>query len=179
MDLPVLSLRVGLSGIGLGACWSQFQGLKERLEGFVRAVSIRLERPDVEIINLGLIDSPERAMEAGHRFRREDVDVIFLHATTYALSSTVLPGVEGESVPGPILEIGNTNSRYRFPIGHVTGKIKRLGQLARHPRRARVLIVKRSPNFPIKPQNATSSHDTTRLQDAHPARTRRGIQAAA
>jgi len=129
MDLPVLSLRAGLSGIGLGACWSQFQGLKERLEGFVRAFSKKLGRPDVEIINLGLIDSPERDMEAGHRFRREDVDVIFLYATTNALSSTVLSVVEGESVPGPILEIGDTNSSDLFPIGHVTGKIKKLGQL--------------------------------------------------
>ena len=98
-------VRVGLFGIGLDTYWPQFAGLKERLEGYLGEVSAKLGRSGVEIVNLGLIDSPEKAMDAGHQFRREDVDIIFLHVTTYALSSTVLPVVRRAKVPVIILNL--------------------------------------------------------------------------
>jgi len=98
-------LRIGLFGIGLEAYWAQFSGLKERLEGYVTGVAEKLERPGVELVNIGLVDSPEKAVEAGHAFRRGDVDVIFLHVTTYALSSTVLPVVQRAKVPVVILNL--------------------------------------------------------------------------
>ena len=98
-------LRVGLFGIGLDTYWPQFRGLKQRLEGCVRTVQKKLERPGVEVVNLGLIDNPKKALEAGHKFRQEDVDVIFLHVTTYALSSTVLPVVQRARVPVIILNL--------------------------------------------------------------------------
>ena len=61
--------------------------------------------PGVEVVNLGLIDTPEKALDAGHQFRQADVDLIFLHVTTYALSSTVLPVVRRAKVPVIILNL--------------------------------------------------------------------------
>src|SRR5262245_19040314 len=98
-------LKVGLFGIGLDAYWPQFEGLKSRLEGYLATVEQRLARPGVKVVNLGLIDNPPKAMEAGHQFRQADVDLIFLHVTTYALSSTVLPVVQRAKVPVIILNL--------------------------------------------------------------------------
>ena len=97
--------RIGLFGIGLDAYWPQFAGLKERLEGYLSRVASKLGRPGVEVTNLGLVDTPERAYEAGREFRRRDVDLIFLHVTTYALSSTVLPVVRRAKVPVIVLNL--------------------------------------------------------------------------
>jgi len=98
-------LRVGLFGIGLDAYWPQFVGLKERLEQNIGVLEQKLQRPGVEIVNLGLIDSPERAMAAGHQCRRDDIDLLFLYVTTYALSSTVLPIVQRARVPVVVLNL--------------------------------------------------------------------------
>lgn len=98
-------LRVGLFGIGLAAYWSQFDGLKERLEGYLGRVCEKLQRPGIEVVSVGLVDDPIRAFEAGRELRRADVDLIVLHVTTYALSSTVLPVVRRAGVPVIILNL--------------------------------------------------------------------------
>jgi len=98
-------LKVGLFGIGLEAYWPQFEGLEERLKGYVSQVADHLTRPGVEVVNLGLIDSPEKALAAGHAFRQADVDLLFLYVTTYALSSTVLPVLRRAGVPVIILNL--------------------------------------------------------------------------
>ncbi|HOU31043.1 MAG TPA: arabinose isomerase, partial [Bacteroidales bacterium] len=98
-------LRIGLFGIGLDTYWPQFKGLKERLEAYLEEVCGKLKNFNAYIVSLGLIDNPVSALEAGHKFRREDVDIIFLYVTTYALSSTVLPVVRRAKVPVIILNL--------------------------------------------------------------------------
>lgn len=97
--------KIGLFSIGLDTYWPQFPGLRERLAGYNESIAARLEDGRVEVVNLGLIDTAERAMQAGHTFRQADVDVLFLHAATYALSSTVLPVVRRAGVPVILLNL--------------------------------------------------------------------------
>jgi L-arabinose isomerase len=99
------NLKIGLFGIGLNTYWDQFEGLEQRLSGYVHEVAGKLAGFGSIVINLGLIDTPQKAFEAGSCFRREDVDLIFLYVTTYALSSTVLPVVKRAKVPVVILNL--------------------------------------------------------------------------
>ncbi len=83
----------------------QFAGLQDRLTGYLTRVAQLLGQPGVNVINLGLVDTTEKAFAAGHQFRQADVDLIFLYVTTYALSSTVLPIVRRAKVPVILLNL--------------------------------------------------------------------------
>lgn len=98
-------LTVGLFGIGLDTYWPQFKGLKDRLIGYQNQIAKRISRHGVHVVDVGLVDNPLKARDAASRLRREEVELVFLYVSTYALSSTVLPVVQNVNVPVVVLNL--------------------------------------------------------------------------
>ena len=88
------SARIGVFGIGLAAYWPQFEGLKERLQGYQQRVENRLAEMGATVVSAGLVDDAPGARAAGDLFTRENVDLIICYVGTYSTSSQVLPAVQ-------------------------------------------------------------------------------------
>ncbi|MBS1814527.1 MAG: arabinose isomerase [Acidobacteria bacterium] len=99
------TLRIGLLGIGLEAYWSQFAGLEQRLIGYVSEVEQKIASSSRTVVNFGLVDTPEKSIETAHACRREDVDILLVYITTYALSAIVLPVIQRAKVPVFLLNL--------------------------------------------------------------------------
>jgi len=98
-------MKIGLFSIGLDTYWDQFDGLLDKLTGYHARIRDRIGAMDVDVIDAGMVDNPNKAQVAADLFKREDVELIFLFISTYALSSTVLPVVQKAKVPVVILNI--------------------------------------------------------------------------
>jgi L-arabinose isomerase len=98
-------LRVALCGIGLEAYWEQFDGLRTELEGYLAHAGEQLQLSNIELLPLGLVDSPARAREAGRQCGATNADLLILYVTTYALSSTVLLLAQQAGVPILVLNL--------------------------------------------------------------------------
>jgi L-arabinose isomerase len=105
---PAPSARVGVFGIGLQAYWPQFEGLRERIEGYQRRVEERVGELGGQVVSAGLVDSEQAAREAGDRFAAGQVDLVLCHAVTYATSSTVLPVAQAAKAPVVLLGLQPT-----------------------------------------------------------------------
>jgi L-arabinose isomerase len=103
-------MSVGVFGIGLAAYWPQFDGLKERVEGYQRRVEERVAELGGDVISAGLVDSEQAGREAGDRFAAAQVDLVICHAVTYATSSTVLPVAQAAKAPVLLLGLQPTTS---------------------------------------------------------------------
>ena len=122
------SLKIGLFAIGLDTYWPQFDGLKERLEGYLKTVEENIAAIHPHIINAGLVDNVDKAFAAGKQFKTEDVDLIFLYVTTYALSSTVLPVVQRAKVPVIILNLSPEAAIDYTAFNNLTDRTKMTGE---------------------------------------------------
>jgi L-arabinose isomerase len=125
-------LKIGLFGIGLDTYWPQFEGLKERLEGYLDGVQEKLSALHPSIVNAGLVDTVDKAFQAGRLFKTEDVDILFLYVTTYALSSTVLPVVQRAKVPVIILNLSPDEAIDYSSFNAMTDRTKMTGEWLAH-----------------------------------------------
>ncbi len=98
-------LRVGLIGLGLKAYWEQFEGLEERLLGYLSAIEQKIAGKGRITVNLGLVDTAQKGVAAGHACRRNDIDILLIYVSTYALSSTALPVILRAKVPVVLLSL--------------------------------------------------------------------------
>jgi L-arabinose isomerase len=98
-------MKAGIFSIGLDTYWAQFDGLLNNLNGYHRQIRDRIGAMGVEVVDAGMVDNPVKAQGAAALFKKEDVEVIFLFISTYALSSTVLPVVQKAKVPVVMLNL--------------------------------------------------------------------------
>nr|WP_321453980.1 L-fucose/L-arabinose isomerase family protein [uncultured Carboxylicivirga sp.] len=100
--------KVGLFGIGLDTYWAQFDGLLNKLMSYQNQIKTRINNFDIEVVDAGMVDNPTKAREAADNLKKNDVELVFLYVSTYALSSTVLPVAQKLKVPVIILNLQPT-----------------------------------------------------------------------
>jgi L-arabinose isomerase len=121
-------LRIGLLGLGLDTYWPQFEGLQDRLLGYLRLVQGELEHDNRTISNFGLVDTYAKAVEAGHACRTDDIDILFVYVTTYALSSTVLPVIQRAKVPVVLLNLAPGSAMDYGAFNRMTNRTAMTGE---------------------------------------------------
>ena len=100
-----MKTKVGLFGIGLDTYWDQFDGLLDNLVRYQSFIHDKIGEFGVEVVDAGMVDNPIKAREAADFLKANDVEIVFLYVSTYALSSTVLPIAQKLKVPIIILNL--------------------------------------------------------------------------
>ena len=104
--------RIGLLPAGHLIYWGQFPGLKEMGLNMYEQFSQRLGQIG-EVISPGLVDTKEKAWEAGKFFKEKDIDILLILPLGYTTGIVVLPCVKQLDVPVRILN-SHLDSSYDY-----------------------------------------------------------------
>ncbi len=110
--------KVGVMIVGHREYWPQFPGQREDVIASGEDFQRLLEREGAEVIRwygddgTQMIDSPERAFEAGIYFKKNDIDLCFIYLPSYVASGRWMIGAK--QVCCPIVLIGH---QVQFEIG--------------------------------------------------------------
>ena len=99
MNTTKKEVKVGLIGVGLNTYWNQFEGLLSRLTDYQRMIKERMSGLQATVIDGGMVDSPEKAARTAEVLKSEDIEILFIFISTYALSSTILPIAQRIKIP--------------------------------------------------------------------------------
>ncbi|MDE6787019.1 MAG: L-fucose/L-arabinose isomerase family protein, partial [Muribaculaceae bacterium] len=104
-DKKDMTMKVGLMGVGLNTYWNQFEGLFDRLEGYQKIIGEKISSYGVEVVDAGMVDSPEKVDRATRIMNEKGIEILFVFVATYALSSTILPIAQSIKVPVILLNL--------------------------------------------------------------------------
>jgi L-arabinose isomerase len=125
-------VKIGLFGVGLDTYWPQFEGLLDRLTGYQREIALKMSELGAEVVDAGMVDNPEKAQEAASFLKKEEVEIVFLFISTYALSSTVLPIAQRVGVPIIILNVQPVSAIDYAALNALKDKGKMTGEWLAH-----------------------------------------------
>ncbi len=91
--------RIGFFAVAHNTYFLQFDGLYENLMGYHAELCDMIGANDVEVIDLGMVDSSEKAYDTAKKLQGADVDVIFCNMITYATSSVFAPIIREVNKP--------------------------------------------------------------------------------
>ena len=76
-------VQVGLIGVGLSTYWSQFEGLLPRLLEYQSYINNRMKGAHANVIDAGMVDSPEKAAQAATLLKCGIIICFHLHIRTF------------------------------------------------------------------------------------------------
>ena len=91
--------RIGIFGVVHATYYAQFEGLKEKLEGYHAALCAKVGAMEVSVVDFGIVGSSEEAYATLEKMKGASLDLVFCNMVTYATSSVFAPIMRDIGLP--------------------------------------------------------------------------------